>query len=487
MVDVILAIDNNGGIGDKGEIPWHCSEDLKIFKTKTMDSILIMGRKTYDTLPKLPGREIYVLTNRDIGALYRPWYEEYVKYFSTYVLYFILLGGVSTKNIYQEIGRDREGVRYFNDLQTAITTAMNTGKKVFVSGGASIYNQVLSNRHKIDTVHISVMKEAYVCDTSVSCMVPPFGGYLIKSKSDYQDFTHYELKPVAVCHGEYQYLRILEKIMKHGERRNTRNAETTSCFSEHMTFDLRDGFPLLTTKRMFFRGIVEELLFFIRGDTNSKKLEDKKVNIWRGNTNREFLDSIDKHNRKEGMMGPMYGAQWRHFNGEYNEETGEMVGGVDQLSEVVRLIKHDPHSRRILLTSYNPAQVYDGVLFPCHSLTVQFYVHDNFLDMFCYNRSQDFFHGNPFNIASSSLLLVIIAKLTGKTPRNFHLSMGDCHIYSSHEKVVKTQIGRTPFVFPTMNILKNLQTLEDVDNLKYEDIELVGYQSHSSLKAEMVA
>jgi len=458
MFDIILAIDQNGGIGKDGAIPWRCSEDLKLFKAKTMDSILIIGRKTYDTLPKLKGREIYVVT-RDLCPDVMD--------------------------------------RYFNALQTAITTAEQTGKKVFIAGGAQIYKQVFDDRNlrpMIDTIHISVMKGEYDCDTHVRypCPPPNFGAFLIKTKVDYEDFTHYELKPVSHNHGELQYLEILNTTLGAVVRQG-RNGNTLSSFVEHLTFDLRDGFPLLTTKKMFFRGIVEELLFFLRGDTDSKMLEAKNVNIWKGNTTREFLDSIGKTERKEGMMGPMYGYQWRNFGAPYDEKTGRTTGathidrGVDQLADVVNLIKTDPHSRRILMTDYNPTQAKEGVLYPCHSIILQFYVQGDFLDMFCYNRSQDFFLGNPFNIASSALLLSIVAKLTGKTPRHFHLTMGDVHIYESHIDIAHKQLERTPFVLPKLNIHNDLQSLDEIEKWVYEDFDLVGYKSHPALKAQMVA
>lgn len=451
MFDVILAIDKNRGIGNKGVLPWRCLEDLKLFKEKTMNSILIVGRKTYDTLPTLKGREIYVVT-RD-----------------------------STKVPNRVVTSHK--------LDDYIFIAQQTGKKVFVAGGAQIYNQVLFNkslREQIETIHISVMKDVYDCDTYI--VNSPFENCLIKRRIEYDEFTHYELKPVQNDTGEIQYLNILRKIAETGIHRDSRNAFTLSRFVENMKFDLREGFPLLTTKKMFFRGIVEELLFFLRGETNTLILEQNNVNVWKGNTNRKFLDSIGKQKRPEGEMGPMYGYQWRHFNAPYDEENSKCLSsGIDQLASVVDMIKSDPYSRRILMTDYNPEQADEGVLYPCHSIVLQFYVDGDFLDMFCYNRSQDFFLGNPFNIASSSLLLSIIAKMTCKIARFFHLTMGDAHIYSSHIGVVKEQLTRTPYVLPKLVINKNLSGVCDINDLEYTDFELVGYQSYSSLKAEMIA
>jgi len=162
-------------------------------------------------------------------------------------------------------------------------------------------------------------------------------------------------------------------------------------------------------------------------------------------------------------------------------------GGVDQLANVISLIKDDPTSRRILLTTYNPSQADEGVLYPCHSIVSQFYVDGEFLDMFCYNRSQDFFLGNPYNIASSSLLQIMIAQITGKTPRYFHLSAGDTHLYADHEDAAREQISRIPYDLPKIKINKELKSIDDIEKLEYKDFVLENYMSHTTIKAPMIA
>lgn len=293
-----------------------------------------------------------------------------------------------------------------------------------------------------------------------------------------------------ITNPDSQYLNILKKVLDNGEEKIGRNGLTKSLFSESLTFDLRDGFPLLTTKKMFIRGIIEELLFFLRGDTDSSILEEKKINIWKGNTNRKFLDSIGKNKRKTGVLGPMYGYQWRNFNAPYNEETHSAVDknlGIDQLSNLIDKIKKDPSSRRLVITDFNPSQADEGVLYPCHSLILQFYVSGNYIDMFCYNRSSDLFHGLPFNIASSSLLLMIIAKVTNLVPRKFNLTLGDCHIYESHYDSVKTQLNRIPYNFPQININKELKTISDIEKLEFTDFSIENYKYHPSIKVDMVS
>jgi len=307
---------------------------------------------------------------------------------------------------------------------------------------------------------------------------------LIQNKISSGTMTRYEIRIGETF--ETQYMLILKNLVKSKTLRNCRNGVTKSTFGGFMRFDLRDGFPLLTTRKMFFRGIVEELLFFIRGDTDTKCLENIGVNIWRGNTNREFLDNVGL-TYKEGMMGPLYGAQWRHFNGVYDETTGKSSGGVDQLVNVINLIQTDPNSRRIIMTSFNPSQADDAVLYPCHSVVLQFYVDNDSLDLMAYSRSIDWFHGAPFNIASYSLLLTLVASLTGHIPRIVNVVFGDSHIYRAHEDECRELLNRPIFKPPRLNIKKNLLTIEDIEGLKFEDFYLENYQCHNNIKADMVS
>ena len=288
--------------------------------------------------------------------------------------------------------------------------------------------------------------------------------------------------------GEKQYLDLLNDIIDNGEIREGRNGFTRSLFVKSFKFDLRSGFPLLTTKKMFLRGILEEFLFFLRGDTDTTILSDKKVRIWEGNTSNEFLESRNLPYAK-GVMGPMYGYQWRYYGAKYKiNKAGkplETTEGIDQLANVVNLIKKDPSSRRILITTYNPEQAEEGVLYPCHSITVQFYVQNEYLDMFCYNRSQDTFLGVPYNIASSALLLMVVAKLTDKIPRFFNMTMGDTHLYEEHITQATEQMSRRPFKFPTLKI-PNIYNIEDIDFLESNHFILENYQYHPTIKADMI-
>ena len=243
---------------------------------------------------------------------------------------------------------------------------------------------------------------------------------------------------------------------------------------------------------MFLRGIIEELLFFIKGDTNSKKLSEKKVRIWDLNTTREFLDKRNLKHYKEGDMGPMYGWQWRHFGEKYNGMDNDYKG-YDQLKEVIRLIKEDPMSRRIMMTTFNPLQLKESVLAPCHSLILQFYVNNNSLSCHMYQRSADIFLGVPFNIASTSLLLSIIANATGLKAKDVIISFGDIHLYEEHINQGFLQTNRSPFLFPTLNIKKDLNSntiagiINNLEDLCYNDFNITNYKYHDKISAKMIA
>lgn len=451
MFDLIVACTQSCGIGFNDKIPWCQPEDLKIFKTVTQDSILIMGRVTVESLPLLKNRTIICISRNKV------------------------------------LKQDKNNSIICDSIDFALEYCMNhfPTKNIIIAGGAQIYNEILKNySHLLNVIHISMIKEEALCDTFIDDV--NLKEFSILEVKNYTGFVY--MKYQNGKYYERYYLDLLKKVAENGSIKNGRNGETKSLFGENLKFNLLDGFPLLTTKKMFFRGIVEELLFFLRGDTDSKVLEDKKINIWKGNTERTFLDNNNMKDRKEGMMGPLYGYQWRHFNAKYDENTGKnLEQGIDQLENVVQLLRTDPNSRRILLTDYNPLQASQGVLYPCHSIIIQFYVDDGYLDMFCYNRSQDLFLGVPFNIASSALLLTIIAKLTNLTARHLNISMGDCHIYKQHYCIISQQISRDCKVFPQLKINAELKNLKDIENLNFEDFILENYISHPAIKAEMIA
>ena len=450
-MEVIIAVDKNYGIGFENQLPWCNKEELRHFKNLTLNSKLIVGVNTAMTLPRLQNRQVYCIVESD-------------------------------KNLEELCQKSKNSLCFvsgFEEVQKEKT------QKIFVAGGAKTYRKAMKQKGLVDVVHLSVMAIEYTCDTYFDPGL--LKDFVIEKEEDYQTFMYYKLKRVPS--GEEQYLELLQKILDKGNLNQTRNGITKSLFVEHLEFNLLHGFPLLTTKKMFFRGIVEEFLFFVRGNTNANILASKKVNIWKKNTTKEFLASRGL-NYAEGVMGPMYGYQWRNFGAAYKTDgkgfPEKSIGGCDQFSNIVELIQNDPHSRRIIMTTFNPVQADEGVLYPCHSICVQFYVKGNYLDMFCFNRSQDTFLGVPYNIASSALLLHSVAKICKKIPRFLKISMGDTHLYENHFSQAKEQIGRIPYKFPQLD-LPELNTVEDLENCSFKDFKLDKYFSHATIAAEMVA
>ncbi|KAI9286819.1 thymidylate synthase [Umbelopsis sp. AD052] len=294
------------------------------------------------------------------------------------------------------------------------------------------------------------------------------------------------------AHEEHQYLSLIQNIIEKGEKRADRTGTgTVSVFAPpQLRFSLQDDiFPLLTTKRVFWRAVAEELLWFIKGDTNSKHLSEKGIKIWDGNGSREYLDSIGLSHREEGDLGPVYGFQWRHFGAEYIDCKTDYTGkGVDQLQEVIDKIKNKPTDRRIIMSAWNPADIPIMALPPCHAFC-QFYVSTPTeeepiprLSCLLYQRSCDMGLGVPFNIASYALLTRLIAQVTGLLPGEFIHTMGDAHVYVDHIEALKEQIQREPRSFPKLRINPDVT---NIDDFKYEDFVLEDYKPHGKLDMKM--
>ncbi|KAF9648444.1 thymidylate synthase [Thelephora ganbajun] len=293
-------------------------------------------------------------------------------------------------------------------------------------------------------------------------------------------------------HDEHQYLNLIRTVLATGETRPDRTGTgTISIFAPpSLRFSLKDStFPLLTTKRTFLRGIVEELLWFIRGETDSKILSNKGVKIWDGNGSTEFLEKRGLGHRREGDLGPVYGFQWRHFGAEYNTCGTDYTGqGVDQLAECIRKIKEDPTDRRIILSAWNPAAMPLMALPPCHMMC-QFYVHlpqepgqKPGLSCLMFQRSADLGLGIPFNIASYALLTHMITHVTDTEARELVIQLGDAHVYRDHVDALQIQLERQPYPFPT---IKWRRKVEVIDEFESEDIIVEGYRSHPSIAMKM--
>jgi thymidylate synthase len=287
---------------------------------------------------------------------------------------------------------------------------------------------------------------------------------------------------------ENQYLWLLDNILTNGEIRSDRTGVgTIGTFGTQLKFSLENNkIPMLTTKKMFLKGVTEELLFFLRGETDTKKLEEKGVFIWKGNTSREFLDNRGLDHLPEGQMGKGYGYQWRKFGatGNYNTINHNTDEGTDQLLQVIKTLKNNPTDRRIIMSAWNPNQLNEMALPPCHMM-IQFYSNNNKLSAQFYMRSVDTFLGLPFNILSYALLTHIIAQTVNMTAKELIFVGGDTHIYTTHIEQVKTQLSREPFEFPTLKINKQLSTVNDIEKLQFSDFQVDDYKSHPSIKAEM--
>ncbi len=283
---------------------------------------------------------------------------------------------------------------------------------------------------------------------------------------------------------ESQYINLIKHILENGISKDDRTGiGTLSIFSYNMTFNLRKSFPLLTTKKVYWKGVVEELLWFISGSTDSNILKEKGVKIWEGNSSREFLDSRGLSHYDQGDIGAGYGFQWRHFGAKYTNMYDSYEGqGIDQLKDVIYKIKNTPNDRRIIMSSWNPTDLDKMALPPCH-IFVQFWVDIDKKELHSqmYQRSCDVGLGVPFNIASYSLLTCIIAKLCDLTPGDFHYCMGDTHIYKNHIDAMKLQITREPYDFPKINI----KDITDIDNITSDDIELIDYKYYENIKMQM--
>jgi thymidylate synthase len=258
-----------------------------------------------------------------------------------------------------------------------------------------------------------------------------------------------------------QYLQLLRHILDTGTHKQDRTGTgTQSCFGYQMRFDLEKGFPLVTTKKVHMKSIIYELLWFLKGETNIAWLKENGVKIW------------DEWADENGELGPVYGKQWRNWEGK----NGKVV---DQVSDLIAQIKKNPDSRRLIISAWNVADLPEMALMPCHAL-FQFYVADGKLSCQLYQRSADVFLGVPFNIASYALLTLMIAQVCDLKPGEFIHSFGDVHIYNNHREQVMLQLSREPFPLPKMQLNPEVK---DIFSFKYEDFTLVDYTSHAAIKA----
>jgi len=463
--NLIVATDLNGGIGKNNQIPWHYKEDMQYFKSVTTDTssinkinAVIMGRNTWDSLPEkykpLPNRINVILSRQFKNS--------------------------NTENEYW--------LRDFTEIKPLLENLKNI-ETAWIIGGSSIYSKALEF-FDISFIYHTIIFKKFNCDKYFQFERQKFLEYknteFITKKNTVIHFNIYKKITSPKNKGENEYLSLVKNILENGTIRKDRTGVgTLSIFGTQMRFDISNSIPLLTTKKVFFRGVVEELLWFLRGQTNVRSLQEKRVKIWDGNSTPEYLESVGLSHLKNGDLGPVYGFQWRNFGAKYIDGKTDYSGcGVDQVRNIIDKIKNNPNSRRIILSAWNPVDLNAMALPPCH-IMYQFYVSDGKLSCHMYQRSGDVGLGVPFNIASTSVLTYLLAKVCDLKPGEVVHSLGDAHIYSNHVECMKKQLEREPYTFPQLEISKDIHSIEDIEKLEYTDFNLHNYKYHPTIRMKM--
>lgn len=457
------------GIGFQNKIPWQISHDLINISNITKNHIIVMGYNTYISISKekfpLENRKNIIITSKYSNDKYK---DE------------IIADTQALKNVFFMTKNNFDNYCY-----------NQTTEEIFIIGGEQLYNEYIKYA---DIIYITLIEKEFICDKFFPIkdfhmfeLINYSNLYFSQSESCNYRFLTY--KKSKNFNQENIYLNLLNNILHNGNYRPDRtNTGTISLFGKNLKFNITNNVPLLTTKYVSFKNIIEELLWFIKGETDSKLLEQKGVNIWKANTTKQFLETR-KLPYDIGDIGPMYGFNWRHFGTPYNGSNKNYTNlGYDQLNNLIENIKKDPFSRRHMITTFNPMIVNMGVLAPCHGIVTQFYVEKIYNEMFLschvYNRSQDMFLGVPYNIASYAFLTYIIAKKCDFKPHILIISMGDSHIYSTHCDAVRMQLNRSPLPFPKLILNDNIK-IKNLEDITSDDFELIGYIHYPTISAPM--
>ena len=502
LVNFIVAVDKKLGIGNDGTIPWYIKEEIKYFKDLTSNNIVLMGKNTFFSIPvknrPLKNRLNLVLTN-DKDLLKND--HEYEN------LIFLNL----KKKHKQTLDNSNKSTECKDLTKLIIISSIIKNnkdyrdKELFIIGGDKIYNlfyNILNNITffdlQLNKIYLTHINKDYKCDTFFPKISEKFklisysnSNYCEEEKVSYRyliydtDITN----KISDFDSEKEYINVANNILNNGNYRMDRTKTGIhSIFGSQIRYDISSTIPILTTKKVPFNTCVHELLWFLRGDTNNKNLQENKVNIWNGNSSREYLDSIGLENLEEGDCGACYGFQWRHFGGKYKDCHTDYSGvGIDQVNYVLNLLKTDPFSRRIFLSAWNPLDLKNTCLPPCH-VSIQFYVEEKnqvkYLSGHMYQRSADWFLGEPFNILSYTLLIYLFAMITDMEPNELIISTGDTHIYSNHVEQMKEQIKRTIITKPKLWINPDVKN-KKLEDITIDDFDLIGYFSHPVIKGKM--
>ena len=531
LLNIVVAYTfNKQGIGKNGELPWNIPEDMAHFKHITTSkeanhfNIVVMGRKTWESIPNsyrplenrfniiLSNDEKYRVeqnTNHKCGTINKT--NNTGVYFTTWDNF------INTDYLQVE---DNFNKLYCNN-EPHIINKFN----YYIIGGEQIYKQALNTKLNIK-IHATeiypINKKEIECDTffpnvlnltkdkdtnntdinTIITNVSPF--HTSKSKDingnnylyrfiTYNIQNNYKLDEFPFKSEEDNYLELMRNILYSGASSDDRTGVgTLSIFGSMLKYNLRDTLPLCTTKRMFFRAIFEELMFYLSGKTDNKLLQEKNIHVWDGNTTREFLDKRGLNDYEEGDLGQTYGFNFRHFGAEYKgcsydygAGTDKSVG-YDQLTNVIHLIKNEPGSRRIIIDLWDCTSIHKAALPSC-LCKYQFNVNTEKkeLNLAIYLRSSDFFLANNWNSTCGALFVHLLCNLEGidLTPGDLTVFIADAHLYKTHQEQVKLNLERTPLPFPKL-LIKG-EKRKSINEFKFEELDLIGYKAYSNIKAEM--
>lgn len=510
---IVAACKQTHGIGMGGQLPWSLRGDMQFFKQLTRSTqdplkrnAVVMGRKTWQSIPErfrpLDDR-LNVVLSRNTEAK-----KEY-NIPDKVVLADSLDDALGRLNVACELGSSVE--------------------TVYIIGGSSLYADAIGKPELCQRVYLTSVSQLKEAPGAAAGAQPASTEELVASEAGFEgcdaffpdldganfrlvrssgpkrqaakgdkgamqyEFLEYTAQAASTSvpslpgragvHEEMQYLDLVRDVLDTGVQRGDRTGTgTLSKFGVQMRFDLRERFPLLTTKSVFWRGVAEELLWFMSGDTSAATLQEKGIKIWDGNSSREYLDSIGLSHREEGDLGPVYGWQWRHFGADYTDRTTDYTGqGVDQLAEVIDKIKNKPNDRRIILSAWNPADLSKMALPPCH-MFAQFFVANGELSCQMYQRSADLGLGVPFNIASYALLTCLLAHVCGLKRGDFVHCIGDAHVYLNHVDALREQLQREPKPFPTLSISDEVTAVEQCT---FAHLKVDGYAPHGKIAMKM--
>lgn len=515
---------NKQGIGKDGKLPWHIPEDMAHFKSITTPSdnptnysIVIMGRKTWDSIPDkfkpLENRYNVILSNDDNYKTQQT--AKYSNHINSYETTNMKTGVKFTTwdSLFDDEYVSIEHELYQRALNDPDYTpdSPNIGKKTYnyyVIGGEAIYRKAIESNFNLIIQATEIYTQSnnpIECDTffpKIENQVITAVSLFHKSSKQFSggDIWYRFITSTRIINGicyrpppfyttENNYLNLMRNILETGQSNDDRTGVgTLSIFGSMLKYDLRDTFPISTTKRIFFRAIFEELMLYLSGKTDNSILQDKGIHVWDGNTSREFLDKRGLTHYPTGDMGQTYGFNMRHYGGTYTDCKTEYPQsyGYDQLANVIHLIKNDPYSRRIIIDLWDPASI-DRAALPSCLCKYQFNVNvaKKELNLAIYLRSSDYFLANNWNTCTGALFVHMLCKLDGidLVPGELTVFIADAHIYKSHMEQVKQNLERSPYPYPKLIIQGEKK--KDMLEYKFEDLELIGYKAHPNIKAEM--